>query len=86
MHLPRPPLVGPGQRLFVPRQIKTDMGMAAGKAGAGYDVLEAKRSNPGYSPLCQIWNYGDPAMPMEVAELPRSPSGKVRHVIRADSK
>jgi hypothetical protein len=62
------------QRLFIPRQIKTDKGMADGKAGAGYDVLEAKRSNPGYSPLCQIWNYGDMAMPMAVADLPRSAS------------
>jgi hypothetical protein len=60
------------QRLFVPRQIKTDTGMAAGKWGAGYDVLEARRGEAGYSPLCQIWNYGDPAAPLATADLPRN--------------
>jgi hypothetical protein len=59
------------QRLFVPRQIRTDTGMTAGQPGAGYDVLEFKRGEPGYSPLCQLWNYGDPAMPMPRADLPR---------------
>jgi hypothetical protein len=59
------------QRLFVPRQIMTAMGMAAGKSQSGYDVLEFKRGDAGYSPLCQIWNYGDPAMPMAVADLPK---------------
>jgi|tagenome__1003787_1003787.scaffolds.fasta_scaffold20907681_1 hypothetical protein len=60
------------QKLFVPRQIKTDTGMAAGKAGAGYDVLDAKRGTDGYSPVCQLWSYGDPAMPMAPADLPKS--------------
>jgi hypothetical protein len=60
------------QRLFVPRQIRTETGMAAGKAGAGYDVLEGKRGDAGYSPLCQLWNYGDPAVPVAPADLPRS--------------
>jgi hypothetical protein len=59
------------QRLFVPRQIRMGMGMAAGRAGAGYDVLEFRRGQEGYSPLCQIWNYGDPALPVAPAELPR---------------
>jgi hypothetical protein len=61
------------QRLFVPRQIKTATGMAAGKSGAGYDVLEFKRGEPGYSPLCQVWNYGDPmAPPVASADLPKN--------------
>jgi hypothetical protein len=59
------------QRVFVPRQIKVGMGMAAGKLGDGYDVLEFKRGEPGYSPLCQVWSYGDPAMPVAAADLPR---------------
>jgi hypothetical protein len=61
------------QRLFVPRQIRMGaMGMAAGRAGAGYDVLEFKRGNNGYSPLCQVWEYGDTTMPPPaVAELPK---------------
>jgi hypothetical protein len=59
------------QRLFVPRQILMGMGMAAGRAGSGYDVLEFKRGEAGYSPLCQIWNYGDPATPAAVADLPK---------------
>jgi hypothetical protein len=62
------------QRLFVPRQVATDMGMAAGRPGAGYDVIEFKRGETGYSPLCQVWNYGDPTMPVAVADLPRSVS------------
>jgi hypothetical protein len=63
------------QRVFVPRQIRpaTGMGMAPGRLGDGYDVLEFKRGQPGYSPLCQVWNYGDPmAMPVAAADLPKS--------------
>jgi hypothetical protein len=61
------------QRLFVPRQIQTGMTTAAGRAGAGYDVLEFSRSQPGYSPLCQVWEYGDRTMPAPaVAALPKS--------------
>jgi hypothetical protein len=59
------------QRLFVPRQIRTGMGMAPGRAGAGYDVLEFKRGDAGYSPLCQVWDYGDPALPVAPADLPK---------------
>ena len=61
------------QRVFVPRQIRMGMGMAAGKLGDGYDVMEFKRGEAGYSPLCQVWNYGDPmAMPVAPAELPKN--------------
>jgi hypothetical protein len=60
------------QRLFVPRQVRTDMGVSAGRAGAGYDVLEFRRGGPAYSPLCQLWSYGDPAAPLPIAELPTS--------------
>src|SRR5207248_1056337 len=49
------------QRLFIPRIVRmaTGMGMAAGMRGAGYDVIEFRRGQPGYSPLCQVWVYGD---------------------------
>lgn len=59
------------QRLFVPRQVRSEMGVAVGRAGAGYDVLEFKRGEPGYSPLCQLWNYGDPTMPQAAPDLPK---------------
>jgi hypothetical protein len=61
------------QRLFVPRQIQVGMGTVPGRAGAGYDVLEFARNQPGYSPLCQVWEYGDMTMPAPpVAGLPKS--------------
>jgi hypothetical protein len=63
------------QRVFVPRQIRmaSGMGMAPGRLGDGYDVLEFKRGQADYSPLCQVWNYGDPmAMPVAPADLPKS--------------
>jgi hypothetical protein len=60
------------QRLFIPRQIRMGMGMAAGRAGAGYDVLEFRRGEPGYSPICQVFVYGNPMMPVLPADLPKS--------------
>lgn len=59
------------QRLFIPRQVMGAMGPAAGQRGAGYDVLEFSRGQPGYSPLCQVWVYGDPMAPVPPAMLPR---------------
>ena len=62
------------QRLFIPRQVAgAMMTMAAGRAGAGYDVLEFKRGEAGYSPLCQVWVYGDTMMPPPTAAtLPKN--------------
>jgi hypothetical protein len=59
------------QRLFIPRQVMGAMAAAPGVRGAGYDVLEFRRGQPGYSPLCQVWVYGDPMMPVAPAALPR---------------
>ena len=61
------------QRLFIPRQIAMGMGAAPGATRAGYDVLEARRGEATYSPLCQVWVYGDTTMPPPaVAALPRN--------------
>jgi hypothetical protein len=44
-----------------------------GRSGAGYDVLEFSRGQPGYSPLCQVWEYGDANLPPPpVDALPKS--------------
>lgn len=60
------------QRLFIPRAVLGAMMMAApGRAGVGYDVLEFRRGQPEYSPLCQVWVYGDPMAPAAPADLPR---------------
>jgi hypothetical protein len=60
------------QRLFVPRVILNAMGMMApGARGAGYDVLEARRGEEAYSPVCELHVYGDPMMPVPVAMLPK---------------
>ena len=60
------------QRLFIPRADRTGTGgMAAGAAGAGYDVIEVRRGTAATRPLCQVWNYGDPAMPVAPADLPK---------------
>jgi hypothetical protein len=59
------------QRLFIPRAVMTATGMAAGARGAGYDVLEARRGEELYSPVCELWVYGDQTMPIPVAMLPK---------------
>jgi hypothetical protein len=64
------------QRLYYPRSqvIGTSMGvmtMAAGARGAGYDVLQARRGDVGYSPLCEVMTY-DAGMPMAPGALPRN--------------
>ena len=47
-----------------------------GKAGQGYDVLQFKRSDDNYSPVCEVRQYsllvGSPARPPLVSELPKS--------------
>jgi hypothetical protein len=62
------------QKLYYPRSMVIAPGamptMAAGKLGAGYDVLTAKRDAAGYSPVCEVWTY-DTGMPLAAADLPR---------------
>jgi hypothetical protein len=43
---------------------------APGRLGAGYDVLQARRGQPGYSPLCQVLTYDAGAL-KDSAALPR---------------
>jgi hypothetical protein len=60
------------QKLYIPRSmvISGTGTMAAGARGAGYDVLAAKRGEPGYSPLCEVTTY-DAGMPLAPDALPR---------------
>lgn len=46
------------ERLYVP----TATPDGPGARGSGFDVLEARRGEPGYSPLCRVWSF-DPADP-----------------------
>jgi hypothetical protein len=68
------------QKLYYPRSLVTVtapgpdgmsmMTTSPGRIGAGYDVLEARRGEPGYSPLCQVFTY-DLMVPTDTAALPR---------------
>jgi hypothetical protein len=64
------------QRLYYPRSMVVTTAadgkttMAAGKIRAGYDVLAARRGDPGYSPVCEVFTY-DAGMPLPVEQLPR---------------
>jgi hypothetical protein len=44
--------------------------MSPGRLGAGYDVLQARRDDLAYSPLCQVLTY-DTTTPMDPAALPK---------------
>jgi hypothetical protein len=67
------------QKLYYPRSMVTMTRMlpdgtmmttaAPGKIGAGYDVLQARRGQPGYSPLCQVFTY-DAGAPKDASALP----------------
>jgi hypothetical protein len=64
------------QKLYYPRVVLgTDaMGMPAmedGARGAGYDVLETRLGDPGYSPLCQVLSYETPT-PLAPEALPKN--------------
>jgi hypothetical protein len=37
---------------------------AAGRLGGGFDVLQARRDQPGYSPLCQVFSFDAGATPI----------------------
>jgi hypothetical protein len=47
-----------------------------GKAGQGYDILQFKRGEASYSPVCEVRQYnlniGSPARPPLISELPRN--------------
>jgi hypothetical protein len=63
------------QKVYIPRSPVTRMSggmtsMAPGIRGAGYDVLQARRGEPGYSPLCEVTTY-DAGMPLAASALPR---------------
>ena len=68
------------QRLYYPRSLVITTAangmtaMAAGVRGAGYDVLEAKRGDADYSPVCEVFTYEASPMPMALtpALLPKS--------------
>lgn len=53
------------QRLYYPTTVVKKGKTVAGAPGQGYDVLQARRGEPGYSPLCQIFSYvpTDPSAP-----------------------
>lgn len=64
------------QKLYYPRSMIVTvakdgtMTMAAGKLGAGYDVMQFKRGDQGYSPVCDVTTY-DPGMALTVDALPK---------------
>jgi hypothetical protein len=66
------------QRLLIPKSVLPTAAGAmpsAGQVGAGYDVLDARLGQPGYSPLCEVWTYDtSPGMgmpPLMVSDLPK---------------
>jgi hypothetical protein len=68
------------QKLYYPRSMVTMTRalpdgtmmttMAPGRIGAGYDVLQARRDQPRYSPLCEVLTY-DAGAPKDSSALPR---------------
>jgi hypothetical protein len=59
------------QILYIPSRI-SGMPPTNGRVGAGYDVIEFRRGDPGYSPICQVKIYDTGAMGVPVANLPQS--------------
>ncbi|MGQ0508596.1 MAG: hypothetical protein ACT4TC_25130 [Myxococcaceae bacterium] len=45
------------QTLYIPLQVLVDGAPEAGATGQGYDVLDATRSQMGYSPICRVRTY-----------------------------
>jgi hypothetical protein len=68
------------QKLYYPRSMviptvaagKPPAMPVAGKRGAGYDVLAARRPDAGYSPVCEVLTYDAGAAPIAVEALPRT--------------
>src|SRR5207253_5963478 len=76
------------QRLFYPTSIPATLPSGAvevrpGGRGDGFDLVEARRGEAGYSPLCQAFAYDPPdpsRLPTSVDEasaLPHTPMGLV---------
>ncbi|WNG16845.1 hypothetical protein [Cystobacter fuscus] len=64
------------QKLYYPR---STVGGKAVSLGGGYDVLTARRGQPGYSPVCEVWTYdtgGDSAanaLPTSATDIESDP-------------
>src|SRR5438874_1727569 len=53
------------QNVYFPTAVPTTLPSGvvvprAGKLGSGYDVLDARRGEPGYSPLCHVFSFVPP--------------------------
>ncbi len=60
------------QKLYYPRsQVTVGSSNRTVTIGQGYDVLEATRGDPGYSPVCQVLTY-DAGGPLTPDQLPKS--------------
>jgi hypothetical protein len=60
------------QKLYYPRsQVTVGTTNRTVGLGQGYDVLSAKKGEPGYSPVCQVLTY-DAGRVLTTAELPKS--------------
>jgi hypothetical protein len=60
------------QRLYYPRSmVMGAMAAAAGRLGAGYDVIAAKRGAAGSSPVCEVVTYDAGMTPVAPDALPR---------------
>jgi hypothetical protein len=60
------------QRLYYPRSmVMGATAAAAGRLGAGYDVIAARRGAAGYSPVCEVFTYDAGMAPVAAADLPK---------------
>lgn len=59
------------QRLVYPRTMIPAAGgkMEPGRIGAGFDILEARRSDADYSPVCEVFTYARDMAPMPPAGM-----------------
>ncbi len=77
------------QKLYYPRSQVTISGTAKTVGlGQGYDILTARRGEPGYSPVCQVLTY-DAGAALTAAELPKSAAeveSKYGATLRAPTK
>jgi hypothetical protein len=60
------------QKLYYPRsQVTVGTTNSTVTLGKGYDIVEGKRGEPGYSPVCQVFTY-DAGGPLTPDQLPKS--------------
>jgi hypothetical protein len=60
------------QKLYYPRSmVMGATAAAAGRLGAGYDVVTARRGAAGYSPVCEVITYDAGMAPVAAADLPK---------------